>query len=478
MDLKTFGQSIRELAEEKSVPEEKIIETIELAVAAAYKKDYGKKTQIIRAKFNPETGALLFSQIKIVVDDSLIKSEEEIAAEEAGHEPEAESVGTQPRPEPGDGAEKTADGESPEGRKIRFNPERHIMVEDARRAKADAQPGEELEFPLEEQHDFGRIASQTAKQVIIQKIREAEREATYTEYKSREGEIVSGIVQRIEGRNVFLDLGRGVGLLPFEEQIPRERYVLGERIKALVLSVEKEIRGPGILLSRSHPRFLIQVFGLEVPEIASGAVEIKAVAREPGSRSKVAVASNDPAIDPVGSMVGQRGVRVSTVINEIGGEKIDIIEWAEDPARFIANALAPAKVLEAEPDPSRRDARVVVPDDQLSLAIGKGGQNVRLAAKLTGWRIDVRSPASSRTMPSADRDDAGDAEKAEPAEAVVIETEEKPLAEKTTPPQEAAPGETPEGVIPKNGTKKKAPKTKKKSRAADAGGKTETEEHA
>jgi len=400
MDLKTFGQAMRELAEEKGVAEEKVRETIELAIAAAYKKDYGKKGQIIRARLEPSTGEFQFSQIKLVVDERMIKSEEEIAHEEAlGAETAAVEAASPLRPEieeleeisPAVGA--GAEGETAAVRKVRFNPERHIMFEEAREIKPDVQPGEELEFALEPKREFGRIASQTAKQVIIQRIREAERDATYAEFKGREGEIVSGIVQRIEGRNIFLDLGRGVGVLPPEEQIQRERVAIGGRLKAILILVEKEMRGPGLVLSRSHPAFVKKLFALEVPEIQAGTVEIKQIAREAGSRSKVAVASHDPAVDPVGSMVGQRGVRVSTVINELGGEKIDIIEWSEDPARFVANALSPAKILDVTLDPERREATALAPDEQLSLAIGRGGQNVRLAAKLTGWKIDVRSAA-------------------------------------------------------------------------------------
>ena len=361
MDLKTFGQAMRELAEEKGVAEEKVRETIELAIAAAYKKDYGKKGQIIRARLEPSTGEFQFSQIKLVVDERMIKSEEEIAHEEAlGAETAAVEAASPLRPEieeleeisPAVGA--GAEGETAAVRKVRFNPERHIMFEEAREIKPDVQPGEELEFALEPKREFGRIASQTAKQVIIQRIREAERDATYAEFKGREGEIVSGIVQRIEGRNIFLDLGRGVGVLPPEEQIQRERVAIGGRLKAILILVEKEMRGPGLVLSRSHPAFVKKLFALEVPEIQAGTVEIKQIAREAGSRSKVAVASHDPAVDPVGSMVGQRGVRVSTVINELGGEKIDIIEWSEDPARFVANALSPAKILDVTLDPERR----------------------------------------------------------------------------------------------------------------------------
>ncbi|MEK9148000.1 MAG: transcription termination factor NusA, partial [Patescibacteria group bacterium] len=377
MDLRSFGQAIQELAEEKGVAESKVIETIELAIAAAYKKDYGKKGQIIRARFDPASGELSFSQIKIAVDETTVKSEEEIRTEEAARHISAAAPGeVEPPKKETEESEDAAEEPSPEIKKVRFNPERHIMLEEARRIKPDAQPGEELEFPLEEKSGFGRIASQTAKQVIIQRIREAEREATYSEFKDKEGEIISGLVQRIEGRNAFLDLGRGVGVLTYEEQIPRERLGLGDRVKSLLTLVTKDPKGPGIYLSRSHPRFLKKLFELEVPEIPSGLVEIKVLAREAGSRSKIAVTSHDPAIDPVGAMVGQRGVRVSTVINEISGEKIDIIEWSDDPARFVANALAPAKVLAVEIIEDRGGARVLVPDDQLSLAIGKGGQNV------------------------------------------------------------------------------------------------------
>lgn len=399
MELKTFQQAAQQIAEEKGIQMEKVVETLEMALAAAYKKDYGKKGQIIRAQFEPTTGAVTFRQVKIVVDDSMIKSEEEIKAEEEARARTLEEAATRGAPrkriesEEAEIAAELKEGE----RKVRFNPERHMMIDEARQTKSEIQPGEELEFPLETHSDFGRIASMTAKQVIIQRIREAEREATYAEYKNKEGEIVSGIIQRLEGRNVFVDLGRGVGVLPPEEQLPREYYRLGERVKTLVLLVEKDAKGPGIFLSRTHPRLLKKLFEIEVPEIASGAVEIKAIAREPGSRSKIAVVSNEQGVDPVGSLVGQKGVRVSTVINEINGEKIDVIEWSDDPAEFIAHSLSPAKVLNVTLDDRRREARITVPPDQLSLAIGRGGQNVRLGAKLTGWKIDVRAEG----MPAA-----------------------------------------------------------------------------
>lgn len=398
MDLKTIHSALEQLAEEKGISRDKVMETIEMALAAAYKKEYGKRGQVVKAAFNPETGGVSFSQIKTVVDETMIKTDEEIAAEETLRQAEDEAAKTAKGEEEfpkkhrkeEDEDEQAADLDS-ELRKVRYNPERHIMLEDAREIKKEAQVGEELTFPLESHEDFGRIAAQTAKQVIIQRIREAEREAVFDEFQDREGEIVSGTVQRVEGRNVFVDVGRSTALLPPEEQIAFERYRIGERVKALLLSVEKNPRGLGLHLSRSHPRFVVKLFELEVPEIATGVVEVRSLAREAGSRSKIAVLSHKEGVDPVGSCVGQKGVRVSAVIGELGGEKIDIIEWDEDAARFVANALSPARVLDVEIDAERKEARATVAEDQLSLAIGKGGQNVRLAAKLTGWRIDVRS---------------------------------------------------------------------------------------
>src|SRR3990167_8501400 len=384
LDIKNFQSALEELLVDRGIPSEKILETIELALAAAYKKDYGKKGQIVRAKFDPKSGQAGFWQVKIVVDESMLKNEEE-AEEERTAEPERERE----RGEEG--------GELEEGvRKVRFNPERHIMLEEARKINPDVKSGEELTFPLETQAEYGRIAAQTAKQVIIQRLREAERESIFNEFASREGGIISGLVQRVEGRNVFLDLGRATAVLPREEQIRGERYRIGERVKAYLTLVEKNPRGPGLYLSRSHPRFVIKLFEMEVPEIQNGIVEIKAVAREAGSRSKVAVASKEEGVDPVGSCVGQKGIRVGTVIAELGGEKIDIIEWRENPEEFISKALSPAKVLDVEINPERKEAEATVAEDQLSLAIVKGGQNVRLAAKLTGYKINIRSRTGER----------------------------------------------------------------------------------
>jgi len=414
MDLKSFFQAIQQIADEKNIPKERILETIEMALAAAYKRDYGKRGQVIKAKMEPDSGKVVIKQIKTIVDESMIKSEEEILAEEEKERKQPENLQSESEEKPKKKGKEdfiTEEDEDWKEKRVRFNPERHIMLEEAKKIKEDSQVGEEMEFSLEYHDDFGRIAAQTAKQVIIQRIREIEREIIFDEFKEKEGEVLSGLVQRIEGRNVFVDLGRTTGLLPLEEQIPRERYGMGERIKTLVLLVERNPRGPGIFLSRSHPRLLKKLFEIEVPEVASGVVEIKSIAREAGARSKVAVISNEEAVDPVGSLVGQKGVRVSTVISELGGEKIDVMEWSEKPEEFITNALSPAKVLNVEVNESMKEAKAIVPEEQLSLAIGKGGQNVRLAAKLTGWKIDVRAE-----QPSSLKDKKEEEEKEEEKE--------------------------------------------------------------
>ena len=361
MNLKDVKLLISQLAQAKGLSEAKVLEIVEAAFASAYKKEYGKKGQKIQAKFDLETGELQFWQIKLVVDNKMIATEEELKRKD----------------------------KLPEG-KIRFNPEKHILLEEAKKIKPDIQVGEELKIPLKTQRDYGRIAAQTAKQVILQKIREAEKETIFEEYKAKEGEIISGVVQRVEKNNVFFDIGKVLGILPKEEQIPGEFYKLGQRFKLYVLRVEKGTKEPLVFLSRAFPKFISKLFELEVPEIATGQVEIKAIAREPGSRTKIAVFSNVKEIDPIGSVVGQRGTRVLAVINELGGEKIDIVEYSDEPETFIKNALSPAKVSEVKILPKNK-ALCLVSEDQLSLAIGKDGQNVRLAAKLTGWKIDVKA---------------------------------------------------------------------------------------
>ena len=382
IDFKNFGVLLGSVAEEKGLSKERILEAVEQALAAAYKKEFGKRGQNIKASLDLKTGKVEFWQIKLVVGESMIYSEEELE--------ELKNKGAEEVEEPSFAPTEVGATEG-ESKKVRFNPERHIMLDEAKKIDKGAKLADELEIKLEPKTDYGRIAAQTAKQVILQKIREAERNSVLEEFKSKEGELVSGIVQRVEGRATFVDLGKTLGMLPSEEQVPGEFYRIGQRLKFYVFRVEDSPKGPMIFLSRAYPKFISKLFELEVPEIGAGSVEIKGICREAGSRSKVAVASNEDGVDPVGSMVGQRGTRVSAVINELGGEKIDIIEWAQDPELYIANALSPAKVLQVEIQ-EKNKAIAVVAEDQLSLAIGRSGQNVRLAAKLTGWKIDVRTP--------------------------------------------------------------------------------------
>lgn len=366
VDLKVIGSVLKQLEEERGIPQDKIIEAIELALATAYKKEYGKKGQIVRAKFDLNSGKTEMFQVKIVVDEStVVMNEEDLPEIVPGEEPTIDL----------------------------YNPEHHIMISDARRIKKDVSLGDEMIFPLEFQEEYSRIAAQTAKQVIMQKIREAEKVSIMQQFGQREGEIVTGTIQRMERGNIFLDMGRAQAILPYEEQIPGERFGQGERVRAYLYKVEESGKGIFLRLSRSHPKFLEKLFEVEAPEIANGIVEIKSIAREAGSRTKIAVSSKDSHIDPVGSMVGQRGVRVSTVMSELGGEKIDIIEWSEDPKKYIEDALSPAKTLGVDINEAEKQATVKVSEDQQSLAIGKGGQNVRLAAKLTGWKIDIQSTA-------------------------------------------------------------------------------------
>lgn len=385
MDKQPFISAIEQICEEKGISKEKVMETVEMALAAAYKKEHGRRNQNIRVDFDLEKNEMKVFQVKLVVEESMLKTEE-------GEEEEK--------------VEQKEISEEETEKKIRFNPEKHILIEEIKGLslaekpifkskkltevkKEKIKPGDEIEFPLEVTGDFGRIAAQTAKQVIIQRIREAEREAIYEEYKDKEGEIASGIVQRMENNNVFLDIGRATGVLFPEEQIPREYYRIGQRLRVYIIEAHKDSRGPTITLSRAHPKMVGKLFTLEVPEIAAGTVVIKSIAREAGSRSKIAVASTEERVDPIGSMIGQKGTRVQAVINELSGEKIDIVEWSEDPVKFISHALSPAKVIDVKISKENNQAQVAVPEDQLSLAIGIKGQNVRLAAKLTGWKIDI-----------------------------------------------------------------------------------------
>ncbi len=419
--LGEFGSAVMQIADEKGIPKERVMEVVEAALAAAYKKDYGKKGQIIKAKFDEVSKSADFFLVKEVVDDTT----RTFVVHEEGEEEDAAAEGA-PEQE-----EELGEDELP-----RFNMERDLIVEEAKQYKKDAQVGDLIEIPLPTEDEFGRVAAQTAKQVIIQRIREAERETMFAEYKEKEGQVVNGTVQRIEGRNVFVDLGKSVGILFPSEQIEGENYRQGQHLKVYLVRVESDTKGPGLLLSRSHPEMVRHLFALEVPEISSGSVEIKAIAREAGSRTKLAVASDEDGVDPIGSCVGQKGTRVQAIIDELGGEKIDIIEWSDDAERFITSALAPAKVLKVVLFAEEERAEVTVPNDQLSLAIGKRGQNVRLAAKLTGWKLDVLGADA----PEPEAEEAAEAEMEEAApEEEVTNTEapaEAEAAEEAVTPEE------------------------------------------
>jgi N utilization substance protein A len=397
INIKDLGRALKQVAEEKGLEPEKVLEAIESSIAAAYKKEYGERGEVVKCKLDLKTGELKFWLVKTVVDETAVRFVEEETKEGETATPVGGAAGAKIAARAGkDKKEERAEvapiiGEE-ELKLPRYNPERHILLDEAKKIKKDAKLGEELTFPLETHEDFGRIAAQTAKQVVLQKLRESERDSILSEWRDKEGTIVSGVVQRFERGNIYVDLGRTVGVMFANESIPGEHYRAGERLRFLVLAVQEDSRLPGIILSRSHPKFVVGLFMLEVPELVEGLVEIKSIAREPGNRTKIAAISKAEGVDPVGALVGQRGTRVMVVNNELGQEKIDIIEYSDDPEKFIANALSPAKVQSVEILP-RREARVYVPEGQLSLAIGKGGQNVRLAAKLTGWKIDVRSEA-------------------------------------------------------------------------------------
>jgi len=330
------------VAREKVIDRQIVLAAMEDAIQKAARSRYGSETEV-RAEINPKSGEIRLSRLLLVTD-----------------EVENDAI--------------------------------HISVADARKRNPAAQPGDYIAETLPP-FDFGRIAAQSAKQVIVQKVREAERDRQYEEFKDRIGEIINGLVKRAEYGNVVVDLGRTEGIIRRDELIPREAFRPGDRVRAYVYDVRRETRGPQIFLSRTHPQFMAKLFAQEVPEIYDGVVEIKAVARDPGSRAKIAVVSRDSSIDPVGACVGMRGSRVQAVVGELQGEKIDIIPWSPDNATFIVNALQPAEVVKVVLDEESERIEVVVPDDQLSLAIGRRGQNVRLASQLTGWDIDIMTEA-------------------------------------------------------------------------------------
>lgn len=396
-DIKTLKAAIEQLASEKDLEVEQVQEAVEDALASAYKKEYERKGQVIRAKLDTKTGDATFFQVKTVVDPEEVRYPEEGAqdqdAEEQGEDVKKQDL-HQNKSSQVESESQNEDEDNEEEKLPLYNSERHIFLSEAQEIKKDAQLGDEIPFSLAApSEEFGRIAAQTAKQVVLQKLREIEKEAIKEEFESKVGELVTGTVQRMERGNVYIDLGKTSGIMFFSEAIPQEHYRIGERLRFYLLDVQEGGRGPGLLLSRSHPKFISKLFELEVPEIADGIVEVKGIVREAGSRTKIAVASSVEGVDPVGACVGQRGARVMAVNNEIGNEKIDIIEWSESPEEYIAAALSPATVTSVDFDP-KREAIALVPEDQISLAIGKGGQNVRLAAKLTGWKIDVRSQSN------------------------------------------------------------------------------------
>ncbi len=346
--LPDLNRVIEQVSKEKGIDRRIIVEALEQAMLSAAKKTFGHDKNI-EAKFNPDLGEVELFEIKTVVD-------------------------------------------------VVEDPENQVTLSEARRSlDPEAQIGDELLAKLPPEK-FGRIAAQAAKQNIIQRVRDAERDIIYNEFKNRKGELVSGIVQRFEKKNIIVNLGRTDAILPEKEQIPRERYRQGDRIRAYIADVELSSRGPQIVLSRTQPGLLIKLFEQEVPEIYEGIVEVKGAAREPGGRAKIAVVSHDRDVDPVGACVGMRGTRVQAVVQELRGEKIDIVPFDEDPARFVCAALAPAEVSRVIIDEANHAMELIVPDDQLSLAIGRRGQNVRLAAQLTGWKLDINSESRVKEM--------------------------------------------------------------------------------
>lgn len=339
-----FMQAFEQLGKEKGIAPEILFDAIEAALISAYKRNFSS-AQNVRVSLDRATGDIhVYARKNIVevVENGIVE----------------------------------------------------MSLTEARNINASYEPEDIIEIEVTPKN-FGRIAAQTAKQVVVQRIREAERGIIYEEFSNRESDILTGIVQRIEQKNVFIDLGKAEAILAPSEQIPFEQYKHGDRVKSYIIEVKKTTKGPQILVSRTHPGLLKRLFELEVPEIHDGIVEIKSVAREPGMRSKIAVFSKDEDVDPVGSCVGHKGMRVQTIVDELKGEKIDIVKWNIDPVKYIANSLSPAKVVSVEVNEIEKISKVVVPDYQLSLAIGKEGQNARLAAKLTGWKIDIKSESQA-----------------------------------------------------------------------------------
>lgn len=448
MDQESIAEAVKQICEEKGITLESVISTIEAALAAAYRKDFGEKNQNVKVEFNLDTGKSKIFDIKTVVDDvpeeelEAIKAEEEARAEKkaGGRKPEIKNLKSE---KPKEGKEMDEEEEIK-----RFNPKTDIQISDAQKIKKSYKIDDEIKTELEVPGDFGRMAAQTAKQVIVQKLRETEREAMYAEFKEREGEILVGTIQRREGNLVLVDLGRLTALLPPEEQIRSETYTPGGHVKVFIMSVTETTKGPEVIVSRSHPEIVMKLFNLEIPEIANGTVEIKSIAREAGSRSKISVYTDQENIDPIGSCIGQRGARIQTIISELKGEKVDIIKYSDDPVEYITNALSPAKIEEITTDEESKTATAKVAEDQLSLAIGKAGQNVRLAAKLTGWKIDIISTEGEKLKEEAE--DADEPKKDDTTE----DTDEKPK-KKTIKKEKGDIVDEKDEETPKKATKKK-----------------------
>ncbi|MDO5555440.1 MAG: transcription termination factor NusA [Clostridia bacterium] len=363
IESKELIMAIEELEKERGINKQYLLEALEAALATAYKKNFDS-AENVKITMDTSTGEIRVFSLKEVVNDV----EDNML---------------------------------------------QISLEDAKKEQSNIKIGDTVEIEIIPR-DFGRIAAQTAKQVIVQKIREAERSMVFNEYNDRKGEIISGIVQKSEGGTIVLDLGKLEGIMLVKDQIPTESYKVNDKIRAYVLNVEKGIKGiPQVLVSRSHPDFVKKLFEFEIPEIYEGLIEIKSVARDAGARSKIAVYSTNENIDPVGSCVGQKGIRIQNIINELKGEKIDVIEWNEEPSIFISAALLPAQVMAVDIKEAERFAQVIVPDDQLSLAIGKAGQNARLAAKLTNWKIDIKSESQFRTLLEQKKDETEECEETE-----------------------------------------------------------------
>ncbi|MFC1687229.1 transcription termination factor NusA [Patescibacteria group bacterium] len=482
MAQSSIYQAMKQITEEKNISMEAVVETIEAALAVAYRKDFGEKNQNIHVEFDAETAQARVFDIKAVVDDEKVKRYEKLMAErekrrekEQAEEKEGKEEKEVKKKEE---IKKGKDQSSEEGedeKEDRFDPKKEVGLAEAKKMKKGSKVGDEIKTELFPPAAYGRMAAQTAKQVIIQRLREAERETIYTEFKDKEGQLINGTVQRIEGKMVIIDLGRTAALLPPPEQIPNERYRPGQRMKFFVVAVNKTPKGPEIIISRSHAEMVRKLFTIEVPEINNGSVEIKSVAREAGARSKVAVVAHQSNIDPVGSCVGQRGSRVQTIITELGGEKIDIIEWADDSEIFISNALSPAKVLSVKTNEAEKTALAEVKEDQLSLAIGKAGQNVRLSAKLTGWKIDIVGEGG--TKPAAQKP------KEEPAKEDKESTDEKDLKESSASPEStkltadpAQPGDSLRSETSQSGLKPLGSKTVSETETDKENNKPEKEE--